>query len=176
MVSTRRRKSGERRAAQIQKEDYEDAIDKFHRERSKKQGDYSISSEEGMSESESEEEEEVLGLDSDEGSEESEGSDLDSEDEIEKAGKEQKELMIVPVAFVSEHSETLVELDIEYKVIADKHSMNYVRVPTLSVNSRFIDSLKDIVVSASNSGSGFLYSDEMKRLCPTSYSKCPCKN
>ncbi len=99
-----------------------------------------------------------------------------TEDEIEKAGKEQKELMIVPVAFVSEHSETLVELDIEYKVIADKHSMNYVRVPTLSVNSRFIDSLKDIVVSASNSESGFLYSDEMKRLCPTSYSKCPCKN
>lgn len=87
MVSTRRRKSGERRAAQIQKEDYEDAIDKFHRERSKKQGDYSISSEEGMSESESEEEEEVLGLDSDEGSEESEGSDLDSEDEIEKGTK-----------------------------------------------------------------------------------------
>ncbi len=99
-----------------------------------------------------------------------------TEDEIEKAGKEQKELMIVPVAFVSEHSETLVELDIEYKEIADKYSMNYVRVPTLSVNNHFVDSLKNMVVSASNSESSFLYSDEMKRICPGSYTKCPCKN
>lgn len=99
-----------------------------------------------------------------------------TEDEIEKAGKEQKELMIVPVAFVSEHSETLVELDIEYKVIADKYSMNYVRVPTLSVNNHFVDSLKNMVINSSNSESSFLYSDEMKRICPTSYSRCPCKN
>ena len=99
-----------------------------------------------------------------------------TEDEIEKAGKEQKELIVVPVAFVSEHSETLVELDIEYKAIADKYSMNYVRVPTLSVNSYFIDSLKNMVVNASKSEGSFLYSVEMKRICPTSYSKCPCKN
>lgn len=99
-----------------------------------------------------------------------------TEEEIEKAGKEQKELMVVPVAFVSEHSETLVELDIEYKAIADEHSINYVRVPTLSINNYFVESLKNIVINATNSESNFLYSNEMKRLCPANYSKCPCKN
>lgn len=98
-----------------------------------------------------------------------------TEEEIEKAGKEQKELMVVPVAFVSEHSETLVELDIEYKAIADKHSINYIRVPTLSINNYFVESLKNMVTNATNSESNFLYSNEMKRLCPASYSKCPCK-
>ena len=99
-----------------------------------------------------------------------------TEEEIEKAGKEEKELIIVPVAFVSEHSETLVELDIEYKAIADKYSINYVRVPTLSINNYFVESLKNMVTSANNSESSFLYSNEMKRICPTSYSKCPCKD
>ena len=99
-----------------------------------------------------------------------------TEDEIKKAGNEQKELIIVPIAFVSEHSETLVELDIEYKEIANKYSINYVRVPTLSVNNYFVDSLKNMVVSASSSESSFLHSDEMKRICPVNYTKCPCKN
>lgn len=99
-----------------------------------------------------------------------------TEEEIEKAGKEQKELVIVPVAFVSEHSETLVELDIEYKEIAAKHSINYVRVPTLSIDNYFVESLKNMVINANTSESNFLYSSEMKRLCPSSYSKCPCKN
>lgn len=79
-----------------------------------------------------------------------------TEEEIEKAGKEEKELIIVPVAFVSEHSETLVELDIEYKAIADKYSINYVRVPTLSINNYFVESLKNMVTSANNSESSFL--------------------
>jgi protoporphyrin/coproporphyrin ferrochelatase len=98
-----------------------------------------------------------------------------TEDEIEKAGKESKELVIVPVAFVSEHSETLVELDIEYKEIAEKHKISYVRVPTLSVNDYFINSLKDMVVNAVKSDFGFIYSDEMRRLCPKNYGRCPCK-
>lgn len=76
---------------------------------------------------------------------------------------------------ISEHSETLVELDIEYKAIADKHSINYIRVPTLSINNYFVESLKNMVTNATNSESNFLYSNEMKRLCPASYSKCPCK-
>ena len=40
--------------------------------------------------------------------------------EIVKYSKEKKGIIIVPVAFVSEHSETLVELDIEYKKLAEK--------------------------------------------------------
>ena len=43
-----------------------------------------------------------------------------TDEEIIKYSKEKKGLIIVPVAFVSEHSETLVELDIEYKKLAMK--------------------------------------------------------
>ena len=99
-----------------------------------------------------------------------------TEVEIEVAGQEKKELIIVPITFVSEHSETLVELDIEYKMIADKYLLNYIRVPTLSVDNYFINSLKNMVINAGKSKVRFICSDKMRRVCPTSYSKCPCEN
>jgi ferrochelatase len=43
-----------------------------------------------------------------------------TEDEIIKASKNKEVIILVPIAFVSEHSETLVELDIEYKEVAKK--------------------------------------------------------
>ena len=43
-----------------------------------------------------------------------------TEDVIIKNSKLGKHIVLVPIAFVSEHSETLVELDIEYKELADK--------------------------------------------------------
>lgn len=65
-----------------------------------------------------------------------------TESEIERAGKEKKPIVIVPIAFVSEHSETLVELDIEYKELAEEHEVPaYYRVPTLSDNPHYIDCL-----------------------------------
>ena len=42
-----------------------------------------------------------------------------------KYSKEKKGIVIVPVAFVSEHSETLVELDIEYKKLAEKNGCSF---------------------------------------------------
>ena len=41
--------------------------------------------------------------------------------EIIENSKLGKHIVLVPIAFVSEHSETLVELDIEYKELADKN-------------------------------------------------------
>jgi ferrochelatase len=68
-----------------------------------------------------------------------------TDNEIIRAAKENKSLVIVPVAFVSEHSETLVELDIEYKKLADDNGINqYLRVPTLSTDELFIDCLADL--------------------------------
>ena len=50
-----------------------------------------------------------------------------------------KHIALVPIAFVSEHSETLVELDIEYKRLASKNGCNkYTRVPALGTNYDFI--------------------------------------
>ena len=48
-----------------------------------------------------------------------------TDDEIERAGKDGIDVIVVPIAFVSEHSETLVELDIEYKELAEKAGVGH---------------------------------------------------
>ena len=57
-----------------------------------------------------------------------------TEDIIVEYSKLEKHIILVPIAFVSEHSETLVELDIEYKELAKKMDVNYSRVPALGIN------------------------------------------
>lgn len=67
--------------------------------------------------------------------------------------------LVVPIAFVSEHSETLVELDIEYrKRAAEELALPfYRRVPALGTHPAFIQCLADMVARAS---------DESTPLCP----------
>lgn len=70
-----------------------------------------------------------------------------SEDEIVNAAKEGISVIIVPIAFVSDHSETLVELDIEYKELFEEHSTKqYIRVPALNYNKNFILALKNQII------------------------------
>ena len=57
------------------------------------------------------------------------------------AGENVKELILVPVSFVNEHSETLYELDVLYGGMARDLGMAVRRVPALGVDSRFIDGL-----------------------------------
>ena len=72
-----------------------------------------------------------------------------TDDCIEDAGKEGKGLVVVPIAFVSEHSETLVELDIEYKKLADTNGVPwYVRVPALGTQGDYVESLKTMALAA----------------------------
>jgi len=74
-------------------------------------------------------------------------------DEIRRAGAESKAIIIVPIAFVSEHSETLVELDIEYaKVAKESGVVEYTRTPTVRTDASFIGSLADIVRSGMERG------------------------
>jgi len=71
-----------------------------------------------------------------------------TEDVIVENSKIGKKIALVPIAFVSEHSETLVELDIEYKELADKNGcVEYVRIPALGVNVNFISSLSNLVIN-----------------------------
>lgn len=66
--------------------------------------------------------------------------------EIERAGRDKKPLIVVPVAFVSEHSETLVELDIEYGELAHEKGVPlYRRVPTVAADPLFIEGLARLV-------------------------------
>ncbi|MDG1707860.1 MAG: ferrochelatase [Emcibacteraceae bacterium] len=70
-----------------------------------------------------------------------------TEDEIERAGLDQKNIIMVPVAFVSEHSETLVELDIEYKEVADEAGIkDYIRISTVQDRDLFIKGLSNLVM------------------------------
>lgn len=69
-----------------------------------------------------------------------------TEAELEWAGRDGVPVVIVPVAFVSEHSETLVELDIEYREKADHLGIPaYVRVPAVGCHPEFIRGLADVV-------------------------------
>jgi ferrochelatase len=66
-------------------------------------------------------------------------------------------IVLVPVAFVSEHSETLVELDIEYRRLAMAHGAEiYVRVPTVGTEPEFIAGLARSVRQARASGAEIL--------------------
>jgi len=76
--------------------------------------------------------------------------------EIRRAGGEGKALIVAPIAFVSEHSETLVELDIEYAKLARESGVpDYIRVPTVGTHPGFIGGLARLVRDAvSQIGSG----------------------
>jgi len=72
-----------------------------------------------------------------------------TDDEIRRAGAEGKGLMVTPIAFVSEHVETLVELDHEYAELAREVGVApYVRVPALGPASAFIEGLAGAVKTA----------------------------
>ena len=87
-----------------------------------------------------------------------------------KYSKEKKGIVIVPIAFVSEHSETLVELDIEYKKLAEKNGCGfYKRVPALGIEENFIKGLATLVLKQETRGN-FVSS----LMCPNKYVKCPC--
>ena len=70
-------------------------------------------------------------------------------EEIERAGADVVGVIIDPIAFVSEHVETLVELDRDYAELARKAGVSpYIRVPALGVQPRFIEALAGLVEQA----------------------------
>jgi ferrochelatase len=86
--------------------------------------------------------------------------------EIRRAGAEGKGIVIAPIAFVSEHSETLVELDIEYGKLARETGVpDYRRVPTVGTHSEFISGLAGLVRRSLTSAAG--------KTCPLTAARCP---
>jgi ferrochelatase len=97
-----------------------------------------------------------------------------TDDEIRRAGAMRKGIVLAPIAFVSEHSETLVELDMEYAHLAAQVGvMDYLRVPTVSIHPGFIAGLGDLVMRA-NLGQKTL-SGTGARSCPASFNACACR-
>ena len=68
------------------------------------------------------------------------------EEALQKAADDKTGVVIYPLAFVSEHVETLVELDIEYQHRATAMGIHsYLRVPTVGVHPLFIEGLRVLV-------------------------------
>jgi len=110
----------------------------------------------------------------------------DTDSEIERAGRDKVPVVVVPLAFVSEHSETLVELDIEYGELAEARGVPaYVRVPTVQAKATFIGGLADLVERAvrpmdgdgclieAGPAQGRLCSQVGARVCDETWTMCP---
>ncbi len=77
----------------------------------------------------------------------------DIADELERlaALPERKTVLLYPVSFVSEHIETLFELDILYGDLARERGLDYVRVPALGERPEFLDFLAGVVCAPEES-------------------------
>jgi ferrochelatase len=69
--------------------------------------------------------------------------------EIRRAGADGVPVVVCPIAFVSEHSETLVEIEVEYRHLAGQCGVpRFVRVPAVGTDPGFIAALADLVRAA----------------------------
>jgi ferrochelatase len=96
-----------------------------------------------------------------------------TDEEITRAGADNVAVVVVPLSFVSEHSETLVELDIEYAKLAQEAGVaTYLRVPTVDDEASFIDGLARLV-EATTAVEAPCMSGEGGRICPADWEQCP---
>ncbi|MEH2329791.1 ferrochelatase [Nostoc sp.] len=73
-----------------------------------------------------------------------------TEDALKELGAQGvKDLVVVPISFVSEHIETLQEIDIEYREVAEESGIhNFRRVPAPNTHPVFINALAELVIDA----------------------------
>ena len=91
---------------------------------------------------------------------------------IEQAGLDGVGAVVVPIAFVSEHVETLVELDVEYGHLAEEKGVApYIRVPAVGVADDFIEALAEAVGSAVDRMGIAPYGPG----CQGDWKACPCR-
>ncbi len=95
-----------------------------------------------------------------------------TDEEIMRAGADRVPAVVAPIAFVSEHSETLVEIEIEYRHLAEAHGVPFfARVPTVDAGPAFIAGLRRLVQDAVASRRP-IGSQCGGRLCPAQYGGC----
>lgn len=97
-----------------------------------------------------------------------------TENEIRAAGAEGKGVIVSPIAFVSEHVETLVELDHEYAALAAKVGAEpYLRSVTPGAAPAFIETLADAVQAALEREGTAPFGPWT---CPATVGKCGCRS
>lgn len=95
-----------------------------------------------------------------------------TEESIRKAGREGKGVLLAPIAFVSEHVETLVELDHEYAAVGREAGCPvYLRAPAVGIAPDFIGELAVAVADAL--GREGTASHTGARWCSRSWARCP---
>ena len=97
-----------------------------------------------------------------------------TDEAIIRACEDSKAIVLTPIAFVSEHIETLVELDEEYAEVAeDNGARSYTRVPALGPQPDFMKALASLVVKALDGANG-LKPPGGSPVCPARFGRCPC--
>ena len=91
---------------------------------------------------------------------------------LEAAGRDGKGVLITPIAFVSEHVETLVELDRDYAELARTVGCPvYLRAPAIGTDHAFISGLAQVVDKTLQDPA--CKTDPGAGACPTGLAKCP---
>lgn len=94
-----------------------------------------------------------------------------TEEAIEKAAKDGTAIIIYPHAFTQEHVETLVELDVEYKEVADELGLKgYYRANTAGNAPSFIDGLATLVRDHMDKTT--IEAEGGACICPEKYDRC----
>jgi ferrochelatase len=97
-----------------------------------------------------------------------------TDEAVRKAATDGKAILVSPIAFVSEHIETLVELDEDYARLAKAAGAKiYLRAPALGVETGFIETLADLTVAALGDPDPSPRSHCGGRICPASWRDCP---
>lgn len=94
-----------------------------------------------------------------------------TEDEIRRAGADKRPLVVVPIAFVSEHAETLVEIEHQYRDLAHESGCPaFIRVKALGTSTLFIKALAQLVRGRHDRPA--VCSGDGRRLCPAEAVGC----
>ena len=95
-----------------------------------------------------------------------------TDDEVRRAGRDKVPLVVAPIAFTSDHSETLVEIDIEYRHLAKESGVPFFAfVPAVGAAPDFINGLARLIHQVESNRSHCI-SEKGDRICPTNNSKC----
>lgn len=94
-----------------------------------------------------------------------------TEEALEQAAADKAPVVIYPHAFVSEHVETLVEIEEEYRELAHHIGVpGFTRVPTVSTDEAFIAGLAAMVRSRADINA--VGSEVLGRICPSGFTRC----
>jgi len=94
-----------------------------------------------------------------------------TEEALQKAADDKVGVVILPHAFTQEHVETLVEIEIEYRELAEEMGLHdFYRVPTVGTHDKFIAGLKNLVLE--HQGKNKTVSHIEKDICPADFCDC----